>query len=206
MKKKMVYVSIAMIVLGSVMVWRWADAKDTQMQRHIAEQVIRFHVVANSDDDEDQRVKLEIKSEIVAYLQDTLADVDNVDQAEARIKNELPQLEDMAKEVLCKEGYTYGARATLGECYFPVKEYGDLTFPAGTYQALTVDLGKAEGKNWWCVMYPTLCYVDGTYQRVPDESKERLESCLTSEEYESIVDDGDISYRSRILEWIRGIF
>ena len=100
------------------------------------------------------------------------------------------------RAVVCK------INAELGTCYFPVKEYGDLTFPAGEYKALKVNIGKSEGKNWWCVMYPTLCFVDSTYQNVPDESKEKLKENLTEEEYDSLLTGGDeVEYGFKIFDF-----
>ncbi len=97
--------------------------------------------------------------------------------------------------------------AIIGESYFPVKEYGDLTFPAGDYEALRVRLGSSEGRNWWCVMYPALCFVDSTYQVVPETSKEQLKQNLTEEEYNSLLDGGDgVSYSFKIVEWIQNLF
>ena len=87
--------------------------------------------------------------------------------------------------------------------YFPMKSYGDITFPAGYYDALRVTIGRAEGKNWWCVLFPNLCFVDVVHGVVPEESKQQLENILTEEEYESLFqwDKSPYRIRFRFLDW-----
>lgn len=87
-----------------------------------------------------------------------------------------------------KEQAGYPVHAELTECYFPRKSYGDCTFPAGRYEALRICIGKAEGKNWWCVLFPNLCFVDSIHAVVPEEQKKELKNVLTEEEYESLFD------------------
>ena len=136
----------------------------------------------------------------------TAQDAESVDEARIQIQKRLPEIEAVAKEKMQQKGYSYDADATLSSCYFPVKTYGDMIFPAGEYEALKVNLGKSAGKNWWCVMYPTLCFVDSTYQIVPGESKEKLKKCLTEEEYNSLLDgENGIETSSLFIEWIRNI-
>lgn len=199
---------ILMVAVTGVLMYLYGEATEGRReQRAIAEQIIRLHVVANSDTEEDQELKMKVKETIVTYLRGEMQDAVSVDEARQAIVEHLPEIEEIATEKMRAEGYDYTAEATLGESYFPVKEYGDLTFPAGDYEALRVRLGKSEGRNWWCVMYPTLCFVDSTYQVVPESSKEQLKQNLTSEEYDSLLDGGeDISYSWKILEWIQDLF
>ena len=199
---------ILMVAVTGVLMYLYGEATEGRReQRAIAEQIIRLHVIANSDTEEDQELKMKVKETIITYLRGEMQDAVSVDEARQVIVEHLPEIEEIATEKMRVEGYDYTAEATLGESYFPVKEYGDLTFPAGDYEALRVKLGKSEGRNWWCVMYPTLCFVDSTYQVVPDSSKEQLKQSLTSEEYDSLLDGGDdVSYSCKILEWIQSIF
>ena len=146
------------------------------------------------------------KEAVVTYLRGVMQDAESVDEARIQIQKRLPEIEAVAKEKMQQKGYSYDADATLSSCYFPVKTYGDMIFPAGEYEALKVNLGKSAGKNWWCVMYPTLCFVDSTYQIVPGESKEKLKKCLTEEEYNSLLDgENGIETSSLFIEWIRNI-
>ncbi len=197
-----------MVAVTGVLMHFYKEATDGRReQRAIAEQIIRLHVIANSDTEEDQELKMKVKETIVTYLRGEMQDASSVDEARQAIVEHLPEIEEIATEKMRAEGYDYSAEATLGESYFPVKEYGDLTFPAGDYEALRVRLGSSEGRNWWCVMYPSLCFVDSTYQVVPDTSKEQLKQSLTEEEYNSLLEGGDdVSYSWKLVEWIKSLF
>lgn len=196
-----------MLVVTGILMYLYGEAtRGQKQQRAIAEQIIRLHVIANSDTDEDQELKMKVKETIVTYLRGEMQDATSVDEARQAIREHLPEIEEIAAEKMRAEGYEYSAEATLGESYFPVKEYGDLTFPAGNYEALRVKLGDSAGHNWWCVMYPSLCFVDSTYQVVPDTSKERLKESLTSEEYNSLLDGGEeVSYSWKVGEWLKDL-
>lgn len=203
-KAKIAGIAALFLLTAVLMMLYHRSVKEKRMQRHIANEVLRLHVVANSDSEKDQALKLKVKETVVTYLRGVMGDAVSVEEAREEIKKRLPEIEEIAKEKMQTEGYDYEAEATLGECYFPVKEYGDLTFPAGDYEALRVNLGESAGKNWWCVMYPTLCFVDSTYQVVPEESKDKLKENLTEEEFNSLLDGGDnVQYSSGVIEWIR---
>lgn len=199
--KKAGFVAAVLFVCG--LMYFYGKATDGQrLQKEIAREVIRLHVVANSDDEEDQELKLEVKEEILSLLREQLSEDDTVAMAQQTIRDNLGEIEAMASRYIQDKGYDYDVAAELGTSYFPVKEYGDLTFPAGEYKALKVKIGKSEGKNWWCVMYPTLCFVDSTYEIVPDESKERLKENLTEEEYDSLLAGGDdVEYGFKFLDF-----
>ncbi len=173
------------------------------IQKGIADQVIRFHVIANSDSEVDQGVKLLVKNKVVIYLQKKLKDVKTKAEAEKIIVKEIPVIQKIAKKTVREEGYDYPCNVRMGDRAFPVKMYGDLTFPAGTYEALQITLGEAEGRNWWCVMFPSLCMVDGTYSIVPDSSKTLLKHVLSPEEYDTVLGRKDIKvkYKFKAAEW-----
>lgn len=203
-KGKIIAMIALFLVAGVLMVCYRRGVAEQRIQKEIAKEILRLHVVANSDSEEDQALKMKVKETIVTYLRGVMGDAISVEEARAGIQKRLPEIEELAREKMQMEGYDYDAEARLGQCYFPVKEYGDLTFPAGDYEALKVNLGKSVGKNWWCVMYPTLCFVDSTYQIVPESSKEKLKTNLTEEEYNSLLNGGDsVQYSSRFIEWIR---
>lgn len=207
MSKKIKVVGlISLFAVTGVLMFLYQRAmKEQKMQRDIAREILRLHVVANSDSKEDQELKMKVKETVVTYLRGTMSDANSVEEAREEIQKRLPEIEEIAEEKMQEEGYSYTAQAELGECYFPIKEYGDLTFPAGEYEALRVNLGDSAGKNWWCVMYPSLCFVDSTYQIVPDSSKEKLKNNLTEEEYNSLLDGEDkVQYSFKIIEWLKG--
>lgn len=168
-----------------------------QIQEGIAAQVIRLHIVANSDSDEDQALKLRVRDAVIQGLQSSLSSVDSVKDAKSVILAQIPTVEKIASETMKREGYDYSVKVTLGTKYFPVKVYGDLSFPAGNYEALCLQIGAAKGHNWWCVLFPSLCFVDETYAVVPEESKEKLRKSLSEEEYDSL------QIHSAIFDWAK---
>ena len=200
--KKVLLAAAVLFVCGLMYFYGKATEGD-KMQRDIAEQVVRLHVVANSDSEEDQQLKLEVKEEVVQMLRDELIQDTTVISAQQTLRDHLSEVEQVASDYIQRNGYDYEVKAELGTCYFPVKQYGDMTFPAGEYKALKVNIGRHEGKNWWCVMYPTLCFVDSTYQIVPEESKEKLKENLSEEEYESLLTgEEDVKYGFKIVDFL----
>jgi stage II sporulation protein R len=164
------------------------------IQKGIASEIIRFHVIANSDSKEDQELKLKVKEEVVNYLRPILENAPNNKEARKIMIHQEPQIKRIAERVIGENGYSYPVKVSLGNSYFPTKVYGDLTFPPGVYEALKIEIGKAEGRNWWCVMFPPLCFVDATYSVVPEKSKGTLKHVLTDEEYDAVISKRETIY------------
>jgi len=162
------------------------NAKVQKTQEHLAQEVFRFHVLANSDSEEDQELKLVVKSGIIEYMKEQLPDVDSAEETKTWAMEHEDNIREAAEAIIREEGYGYSARVTVTTCYFPDKTYGDVTFPAGEYEALRVEIGKGAGKNWWCVLYPNLCFTDAAYAVVSEEGKEELQEVLTDDEYEMV--------------------
>lgn len=162
-----------------------ADA--SKLQRGIADEIIRFHVIANSDSFEDQKLKLLVKEALIKELSPSLSKAMDINEGRSIINNNLDSIKMIADKIIISNGYSYDVRVSLEECYFPMKVYGYYSFPPGTYEALRVQIGKSEGKNWWCVMFPPLCFVDETYSIVDEETDEQLKYVLTEEEYETLI-------------------
>lgn len=171
------------------------------MQQSIAREVIRLHVLANSDSEEDQQLKLKVKDAIVAYMQEELQETSSVADARSQILSLSGSINEIAEKTIAEEGFAYSVTTNLGTSYFPEKTYGDLTFPAGEYEALQVCIGKSQGHNWWCVLFPTLCFVDEASAVVPEDSKEVLKDSLTVEEYNSLLTDTDVDVTFRFAFW-----
>lgn len=155
-----------------------------EIQKNIASNIIRLHVIANSDSKEDQQLKLKVRDGILGEVKNCVQDATSVNQAENAILSQKDRIESSAEKIIKKEGHDYKVSISLKDRYFPVKSYGDLVFPAGTYNALCVEIGEAKGRNWWCVLFPSLCLVDETKAVVPDDSKEKLKKNLTKSEYD----------------------
>lgn len=177
--------------------------EEYDMQKSIAKKIIRFHVIANSDSEADQALKLKVKERVVESMQPVLAQTDNVDEARQLMKDHLNEIEQTAAETLREENSNYPVHAELTNSHFPVKTYGEFTFPDGEYEALRVVIGDGEGKNWWCVMYPRLCFVDSLYTVVPEKSKKELKTQLTDEEYEELLTgEKPVKIKWKFAEWL----
>ena len=175
-----------------------------EIQENIADNIIRLHVIANSDTDTDQSLKLKVRDGIIEQLQDTIAGTSSAAGAEKLLASQEDNIKNSALDIISGNGYNYPVNVSLEERYFPVKSYGDLIFPAGNYKALCVEIGEAKGRNWWCVLFPSLCFVDETYAVVPNSSKEKLKETLSEEEYESLSQDSkkdSFFIHSAIYDW-----
>ena len=166
--------------------WLHIDRSAAACQASIAGKILRLHVLANSDSPEDQALKLTVRDGILSYMDANAPDFQDVHEAKAWTSLHMEDLQKTAEEILLSQGCDDTVSLELAACYFPVKTYDDLTFPAGDYEALRVKIGEAKGQNWWCVMYPPLCFTDATCCEFPEESQEILERQLTETEYLSL--------------------
>jgi stage II sporulation protein R len=172
------------------------------VSNNIADSVFRLHVIANSNSKEDQELKLKVRDELLSYM--NIISKDSTSKQEAmQIANEhKEEFTQIAEKVIKENGYNYTVNVQIGKADFPTKYYGDITLPAGTYDALKVQIGEAKGQNWWCVMFPPLCFVDVSTGIVPDNSKQELKQSLDNEEYDLIskTDNNEISFKFKIVE------
>lgn len=171
-----------------------------ETQEHLAQEVLRFHILANSDSEEDQALKMEVKAQVLAYMEHTMPKELDVQQTKEWMRNHTDELEAVSRNVIEEKQYEYPVSAAVTTCYFPEKTYGDVTFPAGNYEALRIEIGAAKGHNWWCVLYPNLCFIDATNAVVDEEGKEQLEEVLTEEEYEQVTATSDFQIKWYFLE------
>ena len=171
-------------------------------QEDIATKVLRFHVLANSDSDADQSLKLKVRDAIGSYMAPKVKDATSVEECEEIVRAAIPEIVDTAEAVIEKEGYDYSVTASLGKVDFPVKTYGAYTFPKGAYEALNVTIGEGKGHNWWCVMYPNMCFSGSAYEIVDEEAEESLKRALTPEEYESLMEEKNYEIRFRYLSFL----
>ena len=189
--------AVSALLLGGL--WQ---SNQQNMTQEIAQKVIRFHVRANSDAKADQELKLKVRDAVGAYMQPKLAGIFDIEMSRQTLKKSLSQIEETAAHVIAKEGYDYGVTITD----FPEKTYGDYTFPAGQYEALELVIGKGAGHNWWCVMYPNLCFFNSVYEVVDEEAERSLQQVLTKEEYQSLMEKKNYKVTSLLAERIREIF
>ena len=184
---------LAAIIFGIILTACVVEAqeekvREKQTQDSLAREVFRFHVLANSDSQEDQDLKMQVKTAVLEYMEREIPDSKTAEETKKWAKSHLMDIEMVAQSLIRKEGYTYPVTAEVANCKFPEKSYGDVTFPAGLYEALRIKIGKAKGQNWWCVLYPNLCFMDSVRAVVPEEGKEQLKNVLTEEEYDEITE------------------
>ena len=164
---------------------------DEAMAARIAPEILRFHVLANSDSDEDQQLKLRVRTLLLDSIYEKLGENASLDDTKEYVLANKDSLEQEAEEYMKAEGYDYPAHMEVTGCYFPTNTYGDMVFPCGTYDAVRVEIGKGKGHNWWCVLYPSLCYTDSIRAVVPDSSKQTLACLLDEDDYRSLLAQKD---------------
>ena len=171
----------------------------------IESSVFRLHVIANSDSDEDQALKYKVRDSLISYMNTICKNVTSKDEAIKIAKQHENDFLSIAKQTIVENGYDYDVSIEIGNYLFPTKEYGDITFPSGYYDAIRVKIGKAEGKNWWCVMFPPLCFVNISSGIVPEESKDLIKEELNDEEFSIITknESPEIQFKIGIIEWFK---
>ena len=151
--------------------------------------VIRLHVRANSDSDDDQNLKLKVRDRILTEASYLFENQTSANDAEKIINENIDFIESMVVDEISKNGYSYPVKVHYGKSEFPQKIYKNITMPCGSYNALIVEIGSGEGHNWWCVLFPPLCFVDQTCTGISDNSKEILINSLGKDTYEMIKSD-----------------
>lgn len=190
---RLIFLSLLTLAIISVLILSTFERHDREnLQKGIASEVIRFHVVANSDLREDQELKLIVKDYVIKNLEPLLKNTDSIGEARQILNDNLDLVEDLTMEAILDNGFQYTARVALENDYFPLKVYGDIALPPGEYESVNIKIGEAKGQNWWCMMFPPLCFMDSTYGIVPDSSKKQLRNVLSDEEYDEIlIEDAD---------------
>lgn len=168
----------------------------------LSESVFRLHIIANSDSKEDQDLKLLVRDNVLSYMKEISSDVSSKEEVMNLMNEHLDDFYDIARNTIVSEGFDYDVHLEIGKFDFPTKVYGDISLPSGIYDALRIEIGDAIGHNWWCVMFPTLCFVDVSSGSLDDDSKEILESSLNDEEFELISEDNSIvNLKFKIVEF-----
>ncbi|NBI30638.1 stage II sporulation protein R [Chengkuizengella marina] len=182
--KSYIYLSFVLIML--FMNWEYQQAHATLIENTIPEESIRLRILANSDSARDQWIKGEIRNEIVNYMNDWVIKPNQITDARAMVMSHMNQIEALVGKVLQDNGFGESYSVELGEFDFPTKMYGNKVYPAGVYEALRVIVGEGQGQNWWCVLFPPLCFVDVTTgeaitQEDVNKNQDEVEISSTSE-------------------------
>ena len=170
---------------------------------NIADGVFRLHVLANSDSEEDQNLKYQVRDALLNYMNELCEKCTTKQDAIRLVTENQENFKQIALDTINEQGYSYDVKINIGNFEFPTKNYGDISLPAGYYDALRVEIGKAKGQNWWCVMFPPLCFVDISSGIVPEESKDILEENLSEEEFALVLDENhaSIQFKFKLLEF-----
>ncbi|MTK12607.1 MAG: stage II sporulation protein R [Clostridiaceae bacterium] len=186
------------------------QVKSESVQQDIASKIIRFHVIANSDSKSDQALKLKVRDKVLEYIQPKLKKSKSIEESREIIKENDKQIIDIANKTIKDNGYSYSVKTTLSNENFPIKTYGNITLPQGKYEAYRIIIGEGKGQNWWCVMFPPLCFVDITKGEVSyKETEAEMKMVLTPEEYKIVnnetdkTKENDIKIKFKILEVLK---
>ncbi len=207
-RKNNIYRFLLLLILFTIFILFSAFSYVNAVSSEISNSVFRLHVIANSDSEEDQNLKYKVRDSLLEYMNSLCSNVSSKQEAISIAQNHVEDFKNIAKRVISDNGYEYTVSVEIGQYDFPTKEYGDITLPAGMYDALRVKIGSATGHNWWCVMFPPLCFVDVSSGVVPDSSKELLEENMSEEEYNLITDssnNSDLSFKFKIVELFENI-
>ena len=161
----------------------WSKTYAEEIQGGISEKVVRLHVLAHSDEEADQKLKLQVRDRVLDGFSEKLEDCSSKEETLALLQKAKGEICALAQAEVQKKGYDYPVSVSVVREEFPEKQYGQLVFPAGVYDALRIEIGRAEGQNWWCVMYPQMCYVDAAFGFSTEKGEKRLAHTLTEEEY-----------------------
>jgi stage II sporulation protein R len=211
-RKVAVLIIIGVLLAGLVVTSAWRlGAWERASKAYNHDNLIRLHIMANSNDPGDQEVKYRVRDAIVAAFRPELLRVSSRAEAEALLAADQAKIARLAEQVVAANGRSYPARVEIGNFDFPTRAYGDLVLPAGNYRAVRVILGQGAGANWWCVLYPPLCFVDITGSGVQTSDAGNPGATLANgpgqpswaqEETSPVAGSGSVRLRLKILDWL----
>ena len=159
----------------------------------IRDRVVRLHILANSDSDEDQALKLKVRDAVTEAAAGWLGDAEGEGEALQKMERYLPELQEVAQQTVYDEGYSYPVTATLCRMHFDTREYDEVTMPAGIYDAVRFTIGEGQGKNWWCVIYPPMCIHSAVKQQT-------LSDVLSPRQMSIVTGEGGFQIRFKLVE------
>ena len=174
-------------------------------ENEIYDSVLRLHVLANSDSEVDQNLKLKVRDAVLVETEDMFSDCSTREEAIEKLHDELPRIQDIAEKVIADDGYCYSVSVDFGDEEYPTKNYESFCFPSGTYLSLRIIIGNGEGQNWWCVLYPPMC-LSAASKANPEEAF--ISAGLSKDQYSVITETQKTTYkiRFRVLEVIENAF
>lgn len=163
--------------------------------------IFRLHILANSDSEADQTLKLAVRDSVIEYMKTINNTSFTKEETIQNVNSHLKEIQKIAEDKIHELGYDYAVSLEVGNFYFPTKYYGNISLPAGNYDALKINIGEAQGQNWWCSLFPPLCFIDISSGYLEDEDKEILEANLTEEEFALVSSSSpDVKLKFKIVE------
>ena len=201
--KKILKKLLILLFLLFLYVFISAQSYVVAISNNLSDAVFRLHVIANSDSDNDQQLKLKVRDKLLEYMNEICASCTTKEEAISIAKEHKSEFKNIAEKTILENGYTYSININIDNFYFPTKNYGDISLPAGIYDALRVEIGEAKGQNWWCVMFPSLCFIDVSDGIVDEEAKDNLEENLSNEAFNIISDkkDSNFKFKFKLIEF-----
>lgn len=187
--KKYALLSLGCLLLAMLLTLAQVQKGQEALADRLSPSLLRFHILANSDSGKDQEVKLKVRSLLLDYMQERLGGDADKEETVEYLQNHQSEVEQLADRYLEENGFDYQAKLELTNCYFPTRVYDNLVFPCGNYDAARITLGKGDGHNWWCVLYPRLCFVDAVCSEIPEESERKLAAELEEGDYLALRDN-----------------
>lgn len=178
------------------------------VMKDLKENIVRLHVVADSDDEAAQALKLKVRDSVAEYTAGLLKDADTAEESYRILQANIENIQKVAQQRAEQEGCVLPVTAQVGAFDFPIKSYGDITLPTGNYNAVRVTIGSGEGQNWWCVLFPPLCFVDSEATAVSVSGRAQLQENLSDETYaviEDAPDSGEVRIRFKIVDFFENI-
>lgn len=203
-------IGVLMVVILSLTLYIKYD-ENVQASRYkddISNKIIRFHVLANSDDEEDQKLKLKVRDEVLKYVEPKIKGLDNKEQVKNFLIKEDSTIQDICNKTIKDNGYNYEVATKFETHDFPVKSYGNIVLPQGQYEAYRIIIGQGEGQNWWCVMFPPLCFVDISKGELAYKENEKAMKTVLSEKEFNMVDgtkEKKVTFSFKIVEVIKEV-
>lgn len=200
---KKIKIILILIILFTIFIFTCAYSYVSAISDNLYNSIFRLHVIANSDSEEDQNLKYIVRDNLINYINENCKDFSSKNDVVQYANNHIEEIKKIAENTVKQNGFNYPITVEIGKFDFPTKSYGDISFPSGLYDALRVKIGESAGKNWWCVMFPPLCFVDTTTGIVSNSSKESLQETLSEENYKVVSDteSTDITIKFKIIEF-----
>lgn len=204
-KNKCIYVLLIVFVILFLFFNMFFYSKS--VSNDISDKVFRLHIVANSDSFSDQILKLKVRDALLNYMNSIINNNMSKNEILDIANKNIAKFSEIAYDTICKNGESYDVKVNVGNFFFPTKSYGSFSFPAGYYDALNIEIGNGFGHNWWCVMFPPLCFVDNKTGILSDDSINYLEENLSAEDYNIISQNDDcFVFKFKIVEIINNVF